>query len=310
MLQVALVLVCLVFGIALRRSKRFPKDSARALNAYVIWISLPAVVLVQVPKLTEQMELSFGLWIPLSMAWILFVLSALFFSLVGRAFSWSKGTIGALTLTAGLGNTSFVGLPLLEALLGKDAVPIGVLVDQPGTFLVLATLGVWTASLFGRAPPGGVTAKGVLYNVVTFPPFIALILAFIWILMGLPGRAQVVDGLDRLAQTLVPIALVAVGFQLHVSFDVLRRRARELSLGLGFKLVAAPLFFYGLYYGVVGARGFLTQVTLLEAAMAPMITASVVATEFECDSELANLMVGVGIPLSLITVPFWHLFLS
>jgi hypothetical protein len=138
----------------------------------------------------------------------------------------------------------------------------------------------------------------------------SLVLAFVWILVGLPGRAQTLEGLERLAQTLVPIALVAVGFQLKVSLEVLSRRARELSLGLVFKLVLAPVFFYGLYRGVMGSREFATHVTLLEAAMAPMITASVVATEFECDAELANLMVGVGIPLSLITVPIWNLLLS
>jgi hypothetical protein len=35
----------------------------------------------------------------------------------------------------------------------------------------------------------------------------------------------------------------------------------------------------------------------------------VVATEFNLDTEIANLMVGIGIPLSLITVYLWNMFL-
>jgi predicted permease len=43
--------------------------------------------------------------------------------------------------------------------------------------------------------------------------------------------------------------------------------------------------------------------------MASMITSAVVATEFNLDTEMANLMVGIGIPLSLVTVPLWNYFL-
>jgi predicted permease len=43
--------------------------------------------------------------------------------------------------------------------------------------------------------------------------------------------------------------------------------------------------------------------------MATMITSAVVAAEFNLDTEIANLMVGIGIPISLITVPLWHYFI-
>ena len=37
--------------------------------------------------------------------------------------------------------------------------------------------------------------------------------------------------------------------------------------------------------------------------MAPMISSGILAVEFGFDEELAGLMVGVGIPLSFLTVP-------
>ncbi len=54
----------------------------------------------------------------------------------------------------------------------------------------------------------------------------------------------------------------------------------------------------------------MTHVTVIESAMATMITAAVVANEFNLDNELTNLMVGIGIPLSLATVPLWKYFLG
>jgi predicted permease len=46
-------------------------------------------------------------------------------------------------------------------------------------------------------------------------------------------------------------------------------------------------------------------VTVFEAAMAPMIGASIVAIDHELDPPLVTLMVGLGIPLSFVTLPVW-----
>jgi predicted permease len=52
------------------------------------------------------------------------------------------------------------------------------------------------------------------------------------------------------------------------------------------------------------------SVTVFEAAMGPMIGASIVAIDHELDPPLLTLMVGVGIPLSFLTLPVWWHLLS
>jgi predicted permease len=47
---------------------------------------------------------------------------------------------------------------------------------------------------------------------------------------------------------------------------------------------------------------------LFEAAMPPMITAAIVATEHDLDPALANVMVAVGIILSFLTLSAWWFF--
>jgi len=54
---------------------------------------------------------------------------------------------------------------------------------------------------------------------------------------------------------------------------------------------------------ILGLNDDFARIAILESAMATMITSAVVAGEFNLDSELANLMVGLSIALSLITVP-------
>ena len=52
------------------------------------------------------------------------------------------------------------------------------------------------------------------------------------------------------------------------------------------------------------------QVTVFEVAMAPMIGASIVAMENDLDPQLATLLVGIGVPLSFLTVSGWYYVLA
>ncbi len=303
-----LIFVSLGLGFFFKKSKRFPSATPAALNSFVICISLPAIILLQIPKLIKTTTLSLDLLIPISMAWILFFLSWLLFTYLGKRRNWSRARTGALILTAGLGNTSFVGLPLLEALHGQQALSWGLLIDQLGSFLTLSTLGLLVASNYGNPKDG--KRRSTLVQILRFPPFIALALASVIGLLGPDYPIVVRDVLLRLGDTLVPIALIAVGFQLKLSRSILVRYWKPLGFGMLFKLVLAPLALLGLYYFASGELSFVTRITILEAAMATMITSAVVASDFGLDEELANLMVGVSIPISLITVPAWDYLLG
>jgi hypothetical protein len=114
------------------------------------------------------------------------------------------------------------------------------------------------------------------------------------------------DLLKRLGATLVPIALVSVGYQLQLSH--VRGKAYALTVGLVFKLVVGPALILLLFTGLLRSDWQVLSVTVFEAAMGPMIGASIVAMDHELDPPLVTLMVGVGIPLSFLTLPmWWHL---
>src|SRR5690606_9894082 len=145
-----------------------------------------------------------------------------------------------------------------------------------------------------------------LIQIATFPPFIALAVATVIGIANIELGPMINEVIGKLAATLVPLALIAVGFQLRLSPSVLKRYWRPLTLGLTFKLVMIPIFFSVLYISATGGVSYITKLTILESAMATMITSAVVASDFGLDEELANLMVGVSIPLSLLSVSLWN----
>jgi predicted permease len=136
---------------------------------------------------------------------------------------------------------------------------------------------------------------------LSLPPFQAVVLALALKPFEYPAGTEIVLG--KLGATLAPLALVSVGWQLRLAD--LKGRLPALSAGLAFKLVMGPALVLALFSGALGAGGLHIQVTIFEAAMAPMIGASIVALEHKLDPPLVTLMVGIGIPLSFLTLPLW-----
>lgn len=295
--SIILLFLCMFLGVALQFVKAFPANSFTVLNQFVIHISLPALAFFYIPKITIGAALLF----PLGIAWIGFALSYLFFTFLGKIFGWSRKLIGCLVIMGGLGNTSFVGFPVIEALYGKQGLQTAIIVDQPGSFMVMATLGIIVAALYSKSSP---QPKAIAMKILLFPPFIAFFIAIVMNVLRFDFTPNWQSVFHKLGNTVTPIALVAVGMQLK--FDKRSKHFGFLALGLFFKLMITPAFFYVLYKIILGQSGPAIDVSITEAAMAPMITASVLASSYGLKPKLSSMMIGVGIPLSFITIAFWY----
>jgi predicted permease len=296
--NLALLVACFALGVLLRRSGRLPENGAAAINAFIVNVALPALILAHLHKVPMSGALVYAA----AVAWVLFALSALFFRLVGQAAGLPPRSVGALTLTGGLANTSFVGIPMIEAFYGTSGIALGIVIDQLGSYLVLATLGIAVATFYSGA---SLDSRGIARKIVRFPPLLAVLAAMLLRPFEYPDwLAQM---LARLGDTLAPLALVSVGSQIRIAD--LNGNARKLALGLSFKLMIGPAILLTLVAMTLDERTDHTRIMLFEAAMAPMIGAAIVANEHKLDPPLTALMVGIGIPLSFVTVPLWWLLL-
>jgi predicted permease len=208
-------------------------------------------------------------------------------------------------LTGGLSNTSFVGFPIIEALYGAEGLKTAIIVDQPGSFVVVTTLGILVAASFSR---GNLSTSEILLKIVKFPPFIAFTIALCCTLLTLDFLEVLQNSFLRIGNTVTPVALVAVGLQLKI--DTRSKHWSFLTLGLFFKLILMPAFFFLLYKIVLGGKGLEIDVSIMESAMAPMITGAILASNYGLKPKLSSMMIGIGIPLSLLTVAFWYWVLS
>jgi malate permease and related proteins len=225
----------------------------------------------------------------------------LFFGFLGSKFKWSKKLTGCMIMTAGFGNTSFLGFPIIQALYGEEGLKMAIMVDQPGTFVVVSTLGIIVATLYSTGNPNGFyIAKKIIF----FPPFIAFLLACFMNVFQFDFHHYIQIGLQKIGTLMTPLAMLSVGLQLH--FDKKSQHWKFLRLGLLYKLILTPALIYLLYVVVLGQRSQMIQVSVMEAAMAPMISSSIIASSYGLKPKLCSMMIGFGIPISFITLVFWY----
>ncbi len=292
-----LILIYLSLGFAMRRVPKFPAETPVVLNTFVMYVALPALVLQKIPSL----HFSWDLLIPALVPWILLLLVSALILLLGRLLHWSRDIIVALLIVLPLGNTSFLGFPMIEALFGGDWLPYAMIYDQIGSFVALATWSTILAALYGvNAAQSQVSPVAMAMRILTFPPFLALVVGLLLKSWTYPPLLQTT--LDNLSATLVPLIMFAVGFQLK--FSLAGERLSPLLSGLGIKLLLMPLL---VLTGamLLGLSGKAVQVSVFEAAMPPMISAGAIAMMAGLAPRLVAALVGFGLLLSFVSLPLW-----
>ncbi len=260
-----IILTLLFIGMGIKRLPAFPKETGNALNL-----------------------------------WGMLIFSAALIFLFAKSLNWDRATTGCLLLLVPLGNTSFLGIPIVRAFLGEQAVPYALVYDQLGSFLALATYGSVILAFYGKGESQS-SIKDTLKKIITFPPFIALILALA--LKPFTYPLILFDLLNILAATLIPVVMIAVGYQLQPKMD--KAVHAPLSLGLLIKLIIAPLTAL-LFASLIVLDGEFVHVSILEAGMPPMVSAGALAILDDLNPPLAAALVGIGIILSFVTLPLLY----
>lgn len=294
-----LILLAIVIGYFIKRLNIFPKDAPAILNQFVIYISLPAMILLQIPRLTFSMDTL----IPIIVSWSVMTLSVILILLLCKFFSFSREITGSLLLVSILGNSSFMGIPIINAYMGETSLPYVLVYDQLGTFIALATYGTFIASYYSSKSQ--ITFKIMTFKVLTFPPFLSLVLALF--LIGVEFNPILSKVLASFSSTIVPITLVAVGLQLQ--FKLPKEEIKPFSVALIVKLIIAPII------AIVICKIFMWEnqasvVSIMEAAMAPMITAGAIASMAGLAPRLSSAIVGYGILISFLTTAILYQYIG
>ncbi len=288
-----------LLGIAAQFFSFIPKDLFRKINKFIIFVPLPAITLSKIPHLNITQEVIY----PIASAWIIFFMSILYAFAAAKFLKWDKKTIACIILCCGLGNTSFVGFPILSYFYGEQSIRYAIFVDQPGSFLIMSTLGVLIAAYFSSSD---YTQKDIIKRLLKFPPFLVFIVALFIPENYIEGN--ILNTLEPTGMLMIPLAMLSLGLQFK--WHLKEIAWRNFFAGIFYKLILAPLVIFVLFFLILDKRTELHTISVLECAMPPMITSSIMATEYELDEKLANALPTLGILFSIPTLFFWKWILG
>ena len=257
-----LIGLCIIAGILFRKSKTLPKDAHKGINAWIIYIALPAVSFKYLPHIVWSKDLLFPAFAPIC----IWMFGWLFITAYSRIKKLSSATTGGLKLVSSLSNTSFIGFPLILAYFSEQEIPIAIICDQI-TFTLLSTIGIIVAIRASQQQK--LSGKLVLKKVLSFPPLVGYILALV-----IPRLLNIsfLDPLfEKLAGTVGPLALFSIGLQLK--FGGWFSELKHISIALLYKLILAPLSIL-LIAILSGMTGTITKITIFEMAMPTLLTAA------------------------------------
>lgn len=299
MTNILFLLACLTMGAAFKKSGLLKGNAHEVINQVILYVCLPAATLIY----GSEANLNRHVLMPILMPWCLYAAGFLFFKITGKLNRTHPHSEAVLIMTAGIPSISFMGFPIFELFYGAEGLRIGILMSQAGSFMVCATLGVITASYYASSTP---SFKKILLNVLGFPVFLAFILAIGINLTGLAIPLLVREVLQKIAAPFSFLALFSVGLQIDLSGK--RALLKHIYTGLGFKLLLAPVLAWLVLFPIAGQKGMVAEICVIGAALGPMNTAAIIATQYGLNPPLASAMVGIGLPLSLLTVlPVYYL---
>ena len=212
--------------------------------------------------------------------------------------SWSKPTQGSFLLAMMVGNTGFLGFPVILTLVGAEYFAWGLFYDL-SISLGVQIFGVALAAYYGSAErmKGWITP---VMSVIKNPSLWAFVIGAYIKTLNLPPQFDQV--FQNGAWVVINLFLILIGMQLSrlTSLKNLKQGLTCLSI----KMLLTPLVVgTGLmFFGVTGPPRLLL---VLLMGMPPAFVTTLYAERYGLDRDLAITTVAIGSVLILFTIPLW-----
>ena len=220
--------------------------------------------------------------------------------LLGYFFKLERPALISILITTMFANTGNYGLPLVSFAFGEQALSYAGIYFATTT-LLFYTLGVFLASL------GHMSFKEAIMGLFKIPTLYAVLLAVLINALNIEIPVPISRAVDLAAGGTIPLMLILLGVQLTGLVLSENRRAMQLSVFL--RLIVAPLA--ALAFAALFGLGHLPrQASVTEASMPSMVSATVLATEYNLDARLVTAVVFISTLLSPLTLTPLLVFLG
>ncbi len=307
-------------GAFAERRHLLPAETAKCLNQFVYWFSLPMLLFY----IMAQIRLETMSWAVVGGGTAGLLISQGLMTLLLRCsrYSWKQATMGGMV--SSFPNVAFMGIPVIMLLYPANAeakLVAGIMAILPTSNLVITDIAL---TLQSKQSQGiGQLLKHVWRGLYTNPSLIGASLGACVGLLELPIPAPLVQMSAMVGNTASPCALFCIGMSLASQLATWRLRGQESALvkstdaastaiegtargGAKFaalSMVAGKLFFCPLVMYVccvtLGIEGMSLAVMTILGAMPTAVLCHIIASKHDVIASEATLVILMGTLLSL-----------
>lgn len=294
--KVSVLFLLIVIGFVAGKSKLISETGQKDITQLVLYVTMPATIFSAMQLEMNQERLNTAITILGIMVFCYVVMFIVGYSL-SRKLPLTEGRKDVFSTALLLSNTSFMGYPIIQSLLGEEALFYAV-VGAGFIFEVVSwSLGVY---LISRNASSDATIS--VRKIILSPGILSIIVGLIFFI----GQWQVPEPVNSVITTLSPatspLAMIVIGLMLSRSNIKEAFQNPILYLAAGVKLLAVPVIIT-LILKLVGFSG---PELVIPVMMISMPTASYVAmfsANYGNDGKFASQIVFLSSLLSMVTIP-------
>ena len=295
----SLIMICILIvpGVFFKKKNILTEDQNGAINSIVVNLTWPCLVI-------DAMQMKFSLQVLKDSAYILVVcllILAIIFAIsfpVAKLIKLPKTKQYLTVFMLLFGNTGFIGIPVIKALFGTDAVFYAAIVELINDILIF-TVGILLIQL-----SAGANLK-VGFKQFINPGLIGVIIGLVLFLLNIHLPNLIGGSIEMIGNATTPLTMFCIGFQIGgLKFKEIAGDFQVYAICF-VKLLIVPVLTLLVVKLWAGDFSMLEKVLIIGFAMPVGAVASIFSQQYKGEAAFATKSVLLSTVLSLITIPIF-----
>ena len=302
--QLLVLAVIILLGYVLRKKEILGRQALHFLTDFVLYISFPAITIVDMmlPMTQERKANTIYLLIVSVVLYLLYIIAG---RITARLFGKNEPEGRMYEFATVFSNSGYMGLPIISALYGSEAVYYLMIYGIVYNFLFYA---------YGMRPlkKKGIGVKKFSWKECIFNSgVISTVIGLFLAVTGCTLPGPVVSILENLGATTTPLSMIIIGAMVaELPFRELFTE-KKVYLFSGIRLLLIPLLTWGiLELTPLKDNEWVVTIAVIVAAMPAASGTAMIAQKFGAAEKTATQLVIVSTILCCVTIPLFTYFLS
>lgn len=290
--QVFILFILILVGYIATKKNLIDSSLTKKLSKLIMNIFLPCMII-------NSMQLEYSPTI-LKKVLLLILISLLIYAIsfliaiIFKAISKSKNDIGVYQFAILFSNVGFMGYPIVEAILGKDAIFYAAIFNIPFNLLIM-TLGVFVICKENNN-------YSFYFKSLINPVIISIFIGLSLFILNIKLPYIINRPIELLGNITTPLSMIVIGSMLCLSSISECVRNKKLYIVSFIRLILMPILIYFILKGIVYDK-LLFSIPIVIVSMPVASNTAILSSEYNANDKLASQLVFMSTLFSIVTIP-------